>query len=284
MIIDAHLHAWDPTRAEYDWLSEGMAPWNRRIDLAEIEPRLTARSIDGVVLVQAADNSADTRVMLDLARAHSRVRGVVGWAALGDAGLPATLESYASEPLIVGVRSLIHERERGWIERPHVDEGVAAIARSGLPLDYPTARFKELAFVPDIAARHPDLTLVIDHLGKPPLGEGPEALAEWRDLLAAAAAHPRVVAKVSGLYASVGELDGWRVDDVHAAVDIALDCFGPDRLMYGGDWPIAELAGGYARTWEALSSAVDSLSSSERDAIFGETAERVYGLNTQGES
>jgi L-fuconolactonase len=279
VIIDAHLHLWDLARAEYPWLTPQIGDLYRSIDFPEIAPVLRQRGIDGVVLVQASDEAADTEVMLAAADRHPEIRGVVAWSPLDDAvRLTADLERWAQDPHIVGVRNLIHEHPPEWLDRPVVEQGFALLAQTHVPFDFVTADPAALAALAGITRRHPDLRVVLDHLGKPPIGGDAAGRAEWRRLLAECARHPLTVAKVSGLYAARGPMDGWTVDGVRPFVEDALDLFGPDRLMYGGDWPISELAGGYARTWEALRTILGALRPAEQDAVFGGTATRVYAL------
>ena len=286
MTIDAHVHVWDLGRADYPWLTPEIGDLYRSIDFAEIEPELVSRGIDGAILVQASDEAADTAVMLDVAARHPGVLGVVAWTPLDSPDQVARdLAAFADQPLVVGVRNLVHERPAGWVRRPAFVEGLVLLADHGLPLDVPTAAYPALADVAWIGNQLPGLAIVIDHLGKPPIGGGEAQRREWRALISDCAQNPRVVAKVSGLYAAQGALDSWTVDQVRPFVEDAVEIFGADRLLYGGDWPIAELAGGYARTWDAITACLAPLSPDERTAVLEGTARRVYlGENGQLES
>ena len=283
MIVDSHVHIWDPNRAEYDWLGPGLAPINRSMQLDELEPHLDAHGVGGVVLVQAADNADDTALMLDAAAGSSRIVAVVGWAPLDD---PATLEGrlghLTATPVVRGIRNLFHARPRHWATSAAVDEGLGLVAAAGLTLDFVTSDPAALADLPGIGEQHPDLRIVIDHLGKPPVGGTAAQRAEWRALVADCAANPLTHAKVSGLYSSVGSLDTWTVDAVQPFVDDALELFGPARLMAGGDWPIAELAGGFDRTWSGIEQLLAHLSSVDQAAVLGGTALRFYGTTGSG--
>ena len=280
MIIDAHLHVWDLERARYPWLTPEIGDLYRSIGFDEIAPVLRARGIDGAVVVQASDEAEDTAVMRAAAAEYPQIVGVVAWSPLDDPDrLRADLQRFAADPLVVGIRNLVHEHPPEWLDRPEVEAGLNVLAAAGLPLDFPTSSPEALAALPGIGARHPDLRLVIDHLGKPPIGGDPDEHAEWRRLLAECARNPLTVAKVSGLYAARGPLDAWTTDAVRPFVDDALELFGPERLMYGGDWPIADLAGGYARSWAALTEILGGLTPTEHDAVFAGTARRVYGLD-----
>lgn len=277
MTIDAHVHVWDLERAEYPWLTPAIGELYRSIDFAEIEPELVARGIDGSILVQASDEAGDTAAMLDAASRHAGILGVVAWTPLDSPDQVAhDLAAFADQPLVIGVRNLVHERPAGWVRRANFVEGLVILADHGLPLDIPTAAYPALADVVWIGDQLPSLALVIDHLGKPPIGGSEAQRREWRALISECAQNPRVVAKVSGLYASQGDLDSWTVDAVRPFVDDAVEIFGADRLLYGGDWPIADLAGGYARTWDAITACLAPLSEDERTAVLEGTARRVY--------
>ncbi|MEU9593152.1 amidohydrolase family protein [Streptomyces sp. NPDC048193] len=280
-VIDAHQHVWDPGRAPYDWLGPAMAPIDRAMGFADVRPALDAAGVTATVLVQAADNDADTGHMLETAAAHPRAVGVVAWVPLDDpARARARLAVLRRDPHVVGVRALVHEMsDRDWILRSDVGEGLALLAEAGLAFDYVTSSPEALAHVPLLAERHPALRLVVDHLGKPPVGGGPEDRAGWRKLIAAAARHPGVHAKVSGLYSASGPLDSWTTDGVRPFVEDALELFGPGRLMYGGDWPVSLLAGGYERTWEAVTDLLAPLDADDRAAVLGGTAARFYRLD-----
>ncbi|WP_028051226.1 amidohydrolase [Cellulomonas sp. URHD0024] len=279
MIIDAHQHVWDLSRAAYPWLGPDLHPIDRTFTQDEVLPELAAAGIDRVVLVQSADDARDTALMLDVADAYpDLVAGVVAWVPLDRPEEAAdTLAELRRDPRVVGVRNLIHAQpDPDWIVGPAQDEGLGVLAAAGVPFDYVTGGPEALAHLPGIGERHPDLRIVIDHLGKPPVGGSAADRRRWRDLLAQAAANPRVHAKVSGLYGD--PTDAWTADDLRPVVADALDLFGADRLMYGGDWPVNLLAGGYARVWEGVSVVLGELSSDERAAVLGGTASAFYAL------
>jgi L-fuconolactonase len=275
--IDAHVHIWDLERAEYPWLGPEIGPLYRSVGFDDIAPALRERGIGGAILVQASDEAADTAVMLDAAARHPEILGVVAWSPLDEPDrLGADLDRFAAEPAVVGIRNLVHERPREWLRTPAVERSLALLAEHGLPLDFPTTDHAGLEDVVWVGERAPGLTVVIDHLGKPPIGGTEAQYRRWRALIAECAGNPRVVAKVSGLYAATGPLDSWTVEGVRPFVEDALELFGPDRLLYGGDWPISELAGGYARTWDAITGILAPLSDDDRAAVLAGTARRIY--------
>jgi L-fuconolactonase len=282
MKIDAHVHIWDLSQAEYAWLSACPPVLNRTVTLAEVEPELSRAGLDSCVLVQAADHAADTDHMLAVARSSPIVSGVVGWLPLDEpATVEAAMESWATEPLLVGVRSLIHDRsDPRWILRPEVIASLDVLSSRGIPFDFVCSHPGALRLVLELAEVQRDLTIVIDHLGKPPVAGGSSVRGEWDLLMRSVAECPRMVAKVSGLYDG-GEPSGWTAADYLDIVTRAVELFGADRLMYGSDWPMSILAGGYTSVWIGLDQAFAGLSEPERRAVLGGTAERIYKLSAK---
>lgn len=275
--IDAHLHLWDRSVGEYAWITPSLGALFADFGPDDARSELDAAGIDAAVLVQAEDSSIDTRFMLHVAREHDWVAGVVGWVPLDDPpAARAALDALSDETALCGIRHLVHDDPRDdFLDLPGVRESLAAVAEEGLAFDVPDAWPRHLAGAARIARALPELTVVIDHLAKPPV-RGAD-FAAWRQEFEAIAALPNTVAKFSGLHrpgvpfsrASVAPL-----------LEIALEAFGPDRIMYGGDWPMSVPHGGYAPTWAVMRSCLDALSESERDAVLGGTATRTYRLDT----
>lgn len=275
MIIDAHQHVWDPARAEYSWFGREHAAIARPIGMDEVLPSFRRGGIVGSVLVQSADNAEDTRNMLEVAARHPSVLGVVGWVPL-DRPDDAAEGIAQRDPLIVGVRNLIHDRaDPDWLLRPDVDEGLGVLERAGIPFDLVGILPRHLELVPTLSERHPELVIVLDHLAHPPVGAD---LASWASLLRAAAANPRVHAKVSGLYPPSPLPPSATAGLLRPILDRALDLLGSSRLMYGGDWPISILSSGYDATWSGVATLFDELPASDRAEVLAGTAARVYGL------
>lgn len=278
-LIDTHVHVWDldgggPFGVHYPWLGPDLPVLNRSYRLAELLPDLQAANVDGLVLVQAADSMAETSELLRVAAQAPVSARVVGWLPLADPGMTTVeLARLQDVPALVGVRHLIHdEPDRQWLQRGDVAQGMELIAEAGLAFDAVAERPDLMAQVPVVARRHPGLTIVLDHLGKPPIAAG--GWQPWADLVADVAAEPTVVAKISGL--GTASAPGWRAADWHRYVEHALEVFGPDRLMLGGDWPVALLAGSYSDSWAAGLELISELSPSEQVAIRSGTARRVY--------
>jgi L-fuconolactonase len=280
-VVDAHQHVWDPARAAYDWLAREDPSIQRPIGFDEALPALRRAGVDATVLVQAADNDEDTELMLDTAAAHPEVAAIVAYVPLDRPDRAAErLAELRRDPLVVGVRNLIHDiPDPDWLLRPEVDEGLGVLERAGVSFDLVSVLPRHLEHVTTLSERHPGLRIVIDHLSKPPIG-----LAErepWWTLIARAAENPLVHAKVSGLYAATDDPASWTVEQLRPFVDRALEVFGPDRLMYGSDWPVSIPYGGYGKVWDALSALFAELAEHERAALLGDTATRFYRIPGQ---
>lgn len=278
VVIDAHQHFWNPSRVAYDWLGPDLGPINRSIEFGDLAPLLDATGVERTVLVQSADNQADTEYMFEVAAAHPEIAAVVGWVPLDHPGIVAErLPALRANPAFVGIRNLIHTRDDpDWLLRPDVDESLGLLAANDVPFDVVSVLPRHLEHVPTISERHPGLRMVIDHLSKPPVRADSDQ--PWRRLIARAAENPLVHAKVSGLYPATGDMTDWTADDIRPYLEYALELFGPDRLMFGGDWPISVLAGGYVRVWEELGVLFGELVPADRAAILGGTAATFYRI------
>jgi L-fuconolactonase len=264
LVIDAHVHLWDRARHPQAWIEPGSAI-DRDYSADDLRAMLAATGSDSAVLVQSTNSVAETADLLAVAAA-APVAAVVGWIDLtGD--VPAQLAGL-DRTLLRGVRHLAHlDPDPRRLLREDVAVGLSALAAAGLPFDL-VLRAAQLPFAAEIARAHPDLTLVLDHLGNPPHDD----LEGWGRHLAAFAAEPSTVAKVSGRA-------GFPMVDLDAVVGTALEAFGPTRLMHGSDWPVAELVDGGAVAWAStIRGVADGLAPAERAALLGGTAARVYGI------
>jgi L-fuconolactonase len=273
--VDAHHHLWQLARGDYGWLTPALAPIHRDFGLADLAPELAAAHIGATVLVQAAPTIAETRHLLDVARASAGlVRGVVGWADLAAADATATLADLARDPMLKSVRPMLQDiADADWILRPEVDRALAALPQLGLRFDALVTPVQLPALL-RMVGRHPDLDVVVDHGAKPPIASGRRQ--PWADLVAALARHPRVHCKLSGLATEAGQR--WTVASLEPYVAHLVACFGTDRLLWGSDWPVVNLAGGYRRWSEATAALLAGLDDAERAAIMGENARRFYWL------
>jgi L-fuconolactonase len=275
--VDGHQHFWDPVRSPLPWLTEEHAAIARAFEPAELEPQLKDAGVEATILVQSACHDADTDAMLERAREHDWITAVVGWVPLLDPARAANrLDELASEPKLRGIRHLIHdEPDPHWILQPPVLESLGVLEERGLVLELPAVFPRHVGDVPELARSFPRLTIVIDHLGKPPIAR--DGFDEWARQLAAAAAYPNVAAKISGLNTALERPD-WSAEDLLPSIEVAVEAFGPERLLCGSDWPVSLLNGGdYGRVWRETRKAVARASPGGLEDLLAGTARRLYG-------
>ena len=274
MTVDAHHHLWDLSVRDQDWIPE-LSPLRRDFTLDDLAPEARAAGVDRTVLVQTITVPEETPEFLALAEAHDLVAGVVGWTDLTRPDVADELARLRELPggrYLKGIRHQVQgEPDPDWLLRPDVHRGLAAIAEAGLVYDL-IVQPHQLPASAKAAASHPELTFVLDHLGKPPIVSG--ALDPWSVDLRTLSALPNTVAKLSGLVTEA-DLETWTVDDLRPYTDVALDAFGPDRLMFGSDWPVSLLGATYGQVMDA---ARELTPESTHTQIFETTATRVYDL------
>jgi L-fuconolactonase len=272
MLIDAHQHFWKIDRGDYGWLTPAKGPIYRDFGPADLAPHLARHGIERSLLVQAAATEAETRFMLDIASTTSSVSGVVGWADMAAPDGAARVTALAADPLLVGLRPMLQDiADDDWLLQPAVAPAVGAMKAAGLVFDA-LARPRHLSRVLVFADRHPDLPIVVDHGAKPFIRD--RRLDPWRADMAALAARPNVTCKFSGLANEAAE--DWTVADLAPYVTHIFETFGPGRVMWGSDWPVVILGGGYERWRKAAEELTAGLTPAERDAVFGGNAARVY--------
>jgi L-fuconolactonase len=276
-IIDAHHHFWKRGLFDYSWLDEpALATINRDYLPADLAPLIRAAGVDRTVFVQTQHNLDETRWALGLADQHECIAGVVGWVDLASLDCERQLLEFKDHPKFKGVRHITQdEPDVDFIVRDDVIRGLRVLERYGVPFDL-LVYLRQLKHAATLARMLPDLPLVLDHLGKPRIKD--HSIDDWLLEFRAAAAFPNVVCKLSGMITEA-DWSAWTADDLKPYVQTALELFGPDRLMFGSDWPVCELAGSYSGVKDALSDALGAISESERAAVFGGTAVRFYGLN-----
>jgi len=281
MAVDAHQHFWNPERIPQAWMTDEHAVIDRAFEPADLEPLIRRAGVEWTVLVQSAALDDDTDYMFAVAGDVPWVRGIVAWCALDDERRAlARIEALRTRPKLRGFRPLIHQvPDPHWILRPALTAALRALEGAGLVLELPAVYPDHLGDVPELARRHPGLAIVIDHLGKPPLGSG--AMARWEALLREAALSPNVYAKVSGLN-TVAPAGAWTSADLLPAVRAAVEAFGPNRLMCGSDWPVALLNGGYEQVWRETTAAVRQAAGGDAEQILGGTAAKLYRLDGSG--
>lgn len=276
MIIDAHQHFWRIARGDYGWMTDQVAPIRRDILPADLEPLARASGVTGTVLVQAAPTLDETQFLLGLADRSPMIRGVVGWIDL--TGDVAAQLSRIAHPALRGIRPMLQDiDDTRWILQDGVIDSLRHVAGAGLRLDALITP-RHLPVVEELARRVPSLPIVIDHCAKP-VFDGTDPGPDWRRGIDALAAHPQVSCKLSGLANEFGP--GWSADTLRPVFDHVLRAFGPERLMWGSDWPVLELAGTYADWLQVAQTLCAALSDADRAQVFGQTAIRFYDLDAK---
>ncbi len=277
-VTDTHVHFWDIDRSDLYWmtpeLEEQLRPLRRSFGPEDLDSERRAVGVDRIVIVQAARSEWDHRWWFSLTEQYPWIVAVVGWVDLAAGDVGARLDAYGIHPAFRGVRATAeNEPDPDWLVRPEVLRGIGAVAERGLTLDL-LVRVEHLPHVPRLVERFPGLTLVVDHLAKPPIASGDLAL--WRERMRALVPYPNVWCKLSGLLTEAGPRP--TADTIRPVVEFALEHFGPARLLWGSDWPVATLAADYRTTFQAYAALTAALGEAERAAIFGGNAARVYRL------
>ena len=278
LIVDAHHHFWDPAAADYPWLTDELASIRRAFGPADLEPALRANGVDATVLVQTRSSLEETEDFLALADRTPFVRGVVGWVDLADPGVADTIAALRGRPdgaHLVGIRHQAHdEPDPDWLVRDDVIRGIEAVGRAGLVYDL-LVRSRELPAALALARRLPDVPFVIDHIAKPPIASG--ELEPWASRIAPFRELEHVACKVSGMVTEA-DWSTWTPADLQPYVDHVLEVFGPDRLLFGSDWPVCLLAASYDQVLDAARATLANLGDDDRAKVLGGTAARVYRL------
>jgi L-fuconolactonase len=290
-IVDAHHHVWDLSVRDQPYLAQPqLAPLRRNFALSDLEPEAAAQGVTATVLVQTVTEPEETPEMLALAAASDLVAGVVGWVDLEAPGAAQAIGALRQRPggrFLAGIRHpVLTEPDPDWLARPAVLRGLAEVAGAGLVFDV-VCEPRHLPAAVAAAAATPQLTFVLDHLGNPDLSAGVDG--SWASAFRRFAALPNTVAKLSGILGEPAPGQARPTDPArpgagpHTAhmrpfYEIALAGFGPERLMFGSDWPVSTLTARYADVHAAARALTADLSEPEKHAVFRSTAVRTYGL------
>ena len=272
-VIDSHQHFWRLDRGDYGWLTPALAPIYRDYLPEHLAPQIARAGVGSTILVQAAATVAETRFMLELAREHSFIAGVVGWVDFESAEAAATIAELAADPHLLGLRPMIQDiPDPEWMLDTGLAPAFEAMVDHGLVFDALVLP-KHLSALLELTGRYPDLAMVLDHGAKPPIAAG--NLDTWMQGITALARDTPMVCKLSGLVTEARSAEPQRLAP---AVEHLLDTFGPKRLMWGSDWPVCELVCSYEE-WRASSDTLlATLRVPEREQIYCATARATYGL------
>lgn len=274
-VIDAHQHFWRLNRGDYGWLTAALGPIHRDFLADDLLPLLRAGGVDGTVLVQAAPTEAETAFLLQIAHAQPFVRGVVGWSDMEAPDAADRIAVLAADPLLVGLRPMVQDlADDDWLLRPGLMPAFRAIVEADLAFDALVLP-RHLPRLAALRDRHPDLRIVVDHGAKPAIRE--QLFDIWARDIAVIAGDGRSVCKLSGLATEAGP--DWTPETLRPYVEHLLECFGPERLVFGSDWPVLTLVGSYDDWLSAVRGYLAPLTAVERAAVLGGNAVRVYRLD-----
>ena len=271
-MIDAHQHFWRLDRGDYGWLTPALAPIHRDFGPDDLAPILARNGIARTILVQAAPTLAETHWLLDLAHRTPFVAGVVGWVDFDAGDAPEAIAALALDRKLVGVRPMVQDiADDDWLLRADLAPAFEALIAHDLVFDALVLP-RHLTRLASILDNHPDLEVVVDHGAKPRIRE--REFEPWRTDLAAVAGHPAVTCKLSGLLTEAGPGD--ETAAIAPWVDAILELFGTTRVLWGSDWPVVDLAGGYDRWRRVTLDGLARLDAPRLGAVLGGNAERVY--------
>lgn len=276
LVLDSHQHFWDLKRFEYSWMTPQLQVLRRNFIPEDLTPLLSAAGVDKTMVVQAHQSLAEAYWLLELAAANDFIAGVVAWAELTSPSLGNDLDGLQRHPKFKGVRHLLHdEPDEAWMLRPEVVAGFKELERRGIPYDL-LVRPQHLKYVPELRDRCARLNLVIDHIAKPPIAIG--KMDNWAQDIEKMAQLPNVWCKLSGMITEA-DWKSWTSQHLKPYVTHVVQCFGYDRLMFGSDWPVCNLAGSYQQVVDALRSALGTLSPDDTEKVWGRNARRFYQLS-----
>lgn len=277
MRIDSHQHFWRYNSEEYGWIDESMSSLRRDFLPEDLGPELMHAGFDGCIAVQVRQTLEETRWLLELADSFPFVLGVIGWVDLRTENIRQQLARFANNPKFLGVRHIVQsEADDRFLLQPEFLRGIGMLTEFNLSYDiliYP----RHLPVAAEFVGRFPSQRFVLDHMAKPLIksrGVEPWSL-DIRDL----AKFPNVFCKLSGLVTEA-DWQSWKPNDIAPYLEVAMDCFGPDRLMIGSDWPVCTVASSYSRVLNLVMEFLGKYSESVREAVLGGTAMKFWNLKS----
>ncbi len=276
-VIDCHHHVWWLSKFPHTFHPSWGTSLNRDFTPDDLRPELKAAGIDGTILVQSLDQYDETLHYLDVADQTDFIRAVVGWVPLADPPARArALDALKARKKFAGMRHLIvYEKDPRWLMWPKVQEGLDMLRKARLVFEAITNTEEQMQTVLDTAQRMPDLAIVLNHMGRPPLPE--KGWEPWASQMVRAAAFPNISVKLS-VGGDIVWRWPWSTAEMRRYSDHVLRLFGPSRVMAGSNWPVILLSGGFQEVWRGLVDLLSDLSASEKAAVFGGSAERIYKI------
>lgn len=275
MVIDSHQHFWHYDPLRHAWITEEMSAIRRDFLPEHYETECSANGVGASVVVQVDQTESETDFLLDLAERSPRIAGVVGWIDLRSAHLEERLQHFSRFKKLRGFRHIAQaEADDRFLAQTDFLNGIARLRNFNFTFDvliYP----KQLPVAIELVSRFPEQPFVLDHLAKPLIKAG--TLEPWASHVKSLAQNPNVFCKLSGLVTEA-DWQNWEADDFRPYLDVVFAVFGPERLMFGSDWPVCLVAASYAKVKQLIESYVDANAPQQKEKIFGENAIRFYGL------
>ncbi|CAG2212622.1 L-fucono-1,5-lactonase-like [Mytilus edulis] len=274
--VDTHFHIWELDRFDYSWPTKDDKTLFKNFQIEELEEAVKATPVKYAVFVQCLNNKPEeAKWVMELAKNHSIIKGVVAGLDLTSSDLPKVLDDMQQNQLFKGCRHILDFEDEKWITREDVFQGLKVLEDRGLTFDL-LLRPHLLKYIPDLIRRLPKLKFVVDHIAKPYAKDG--KMSPWKEEIASIAEFPNVWCKISGLV-NEGDLINWKKEDFQPYVDHVIRCFGIDRCMYGSDWPVCSQAGcKYVDVYSLLNDLLPSLSDEDKEKMFKENGRKFYSL------
>jgi len=276
MRIDSHQHFWifDPVRDS--WINNKMALIQRDFLPQDLHPILMENNFDACIAVQANQSEAENDFLIKLAGENSFIKGIVGWVNLIDENLQDRLDFYAQQPLVKGFRHVLQgEPQRDFMLQPAFKRGISLLHQYNFTYDILIFN-DQIAYAEELVKLFPNQKFIIDHIAKPDIKN--QEIASWKSQIMAIAKYPNVSCKVSGMVTEA-HWQNWNDEDLIPYLDIVFEAFGIDRLLFGSDWPVCNIAGGYTKYLNTINTYLKQFSKQEQSLFFGENAAQFYHLS-----
>ena len=275
MRIDSHQHFWkyDPTRQE--WIDSTMASIKHDFLPENLIPELNLHQVDGSVVVQAEESLRETAWLLDICSEEEKIKGVVGWANLSSDDLDKDLDQFSASKKLKGYREVLQSKSKEYFLNPEFIRGLSKIGKRGYTYDL-LIFSSQLEEAIELIKKSPEQPIVIDHLAKPKIKLG--TWREWKKQMSLLSEREYIYCKLSGMITEA-DWKNWKAEDLSPYLEICLELFGPNRLMFGSDWPVCLLAGTYSQVTQVIQDFLSPLSADEKESIWGKTACDFYNLS-----
>ena len=274
MIIDTHVHFWKYDKKRDAWITDEMKILKQDYLPAHLIPTLKRNGVDGCVAVQAGQSEYETHFLVELAKTHPEIKGVVGWTDILSKNVEERLQFFSQYNVIKGWRHVVQSEPDDFLLKEDFQNGIRALAPYNYTYDILIYHY-QLKPALEFVSKFPNQKFVIDHCAKPDIGK--KNIEEWKVLMKQMAQHPNVHCKLSGLFTET-KWKQWSAGDFYPYLDVVFETFGTDRLMFGSDWPVLLLSGIYVQWKSLLEKYMENFVEEDRLKVFGENAISFYNL------